>query len=93
MKLIDADALLEEIAKHEVHDTIRRKLQANEKMAFEWAKGDMYLKVKNAPTVDAIPVESLRKIYESMPDDIMMAGLKGILILWEKEKERQEGKK
>lgn len=54
MRPIDADALLKRIAKHEFHDTIRRKGSIEEALTFAWTKGDIYQIVREMPTLVAM---------------------------------------
>ena len=84
-RLIDADALKEAIATHDVHDTIRRKVLPNEHVAFEWTKGDMYGMVLDAPTIDAIPVDWLEERRQDMEDaeqDFPAQAIRYVLWLW-----------
>lgn len=57
--LISRSALMKRIAHHTVHDSLRR-ISFSEANAYEKTKGDMFNLVKDAPTIDAVPVVHAR---------------------------------
>ena len=88
MKLIDADALKEEIEFHPTSVSVC--------MTVAEAKGQTYFKnrcledIDNAPTIDAIPVEWMRvKIdgYASRLKSRELDALVTVLTMWQKEQE------
>ena len=76
MRLIDADALPNELFKKHVHD----EEELEPMLYFE----DAVKVVENAPTIDAIPVEWLRKWPKSLREG---AYVRDILTDWQKEQE------
>lgn len=80
MRLIDADALPNELFKKHVHDGE----ELEPMMYFE----DAVKVVENAPTIDAIPVEWLKKVRKDASEgDSLDVGIAEVFDMWEKEQE------
>lgn len=88
MRLIDADALKEEIEFHPTSVSVC--------MTVAEAKGQLYFKnrcledIDNAPTIDAIPVEWMRdkmRGYASSLKSTETAALVMVMQMWQKEQE------
>ena len=90
-RLIDADALKEEIEFHPTSVSVC--------MTAAEAKGQTYFKnrcledIANAPTIDAIPVEWLKAQNNSTEyfKTVQGQAVELILELWQKEQEAQDG--
>lgn len=84
-RLIDADALYDEVSNHVTSVSVC--------MTVEQAHGETNFKMRcledidNAPTIDAIPVEWLRKILANKPETVEMLGVDVILMLWQNEQD------
>lgn len=76
MRIIDADALSNELFKRHVHD--------GEELVPMLYYDDAVKVVENAPTIDAIPVEWLRKWPKDLREG---AYVRDILQDWQKEQE------
>ena len=91
VRLIDADALIDNMEGHVTTMSVcSTTIEAR-------AKGEMkrtcIADVANAPTIDAIPVEWLKKVRKDdrlTIDDVETIDL--ILTWWQKEQEAQDGK-
>lgn len=71
MRLIDADALLKNMLNYAAPEMV-------------WDRGDIEHKINEMPTVDAIPVEWLRKWPKDLREG---AYIRDILRDWQKEQE------
>ena len=89
MRLVDADALKEEIEFHPTSVSVC--------MTVAEAKGQTYFKnrcledIDNAPTIDAIPVEWLNEIKRKCVADVqqvpMFVAIGWMVDMWQKEQE------
>ena len=83
MRLIDADALPNELFKKHVHDGE----ELEPMLYFE----DAVKVVENAPTIDAIPVEWLKRVQRECVADIqqvpMYVAIGWLIDMWQKEQE------
>ena len=59
MRLIDANALMKNIAHHTMHDSLKR-ITFEAANTYEQVKGDMFALVQKAPVVDAVEVVHAR---------------------------------
>ena len=87
MRLIDADALLEYLDKRRTYEVMDGRNKA-------YGKGvrDAMKDIESAPTIDAIPVEWLRKVRNDDKltlDDVETIDL--LLAWWQQEQEEQDG--
>jgi hypothetical protein len=91
MRLIDADALKEEIEFHPTSVSVC--------MTVAEAKGQTYFKnrcledIDNAPTIDAIPIDWLREKmrgYASALKSTELSAMVTVMSMWEKEQEGQD---
>lgn len=86
MRLIDADALPNELFKRHIHDGE----ELEPMMYFE----DAVKVVENAPTIDAIPVEwlvNLKNEYAREGREQAEGDLMNLILMWQKEQEVQDG--
>lgn len=88
MRLVDADALYEEVADHVTSVSVcATAQQAIGQTDFKWRCLE---DIHNAPTIDAIPVEWLREKmrgYASTLKSTETAALVMVMQMWQKEQE------
>lgn len=79
MRLIDKEKLL---------DAVQGAIDVMEAHGISMIASSVPLAIiKGAPTVDAIPVEWLRRVKDSLPSSVEKMGIDAVLILWQNEQE------